>query len=105
MTGIGDSTARPGARDIRGTEQFETANDEPENPGEWTPAKRIRSKSKPLVQSKRPRATPTDFEHMENDELQRMVTSGTAGARKSYQPEEATVMEQSVDDIVMDQGL
>ena len=27
----------------------ETANDEPENPGVWKPAKRIRSKSKPLV--------------------------------------------------------
>ena len=30
MTGIGDSTVRPVARDIRDTEQFETANDEPE---------------------------------------------------------------------------
>ena len=27
MTGIGDSTARPIARDITDTEQFETAND------------------------------------------------------------------------------
>ena len=52
MTGIGDSTVRPVARDITDTEQFENANDEPENPGEWTPAKRIRLKSKPLVQSK-----------------------------------------------------
>ena len=69
MTGIGDSTVRPVARDIKDTEQFESANDELENPGEWTPAKRIRLKSKPLVQSKRLRETPTDLEHMENDEM------------------------------------
>ena len=37
MTGIGDSTVRPVARDITYTEQYESANDEPENPGEWTP--------------------------------------------------------------------
>ena len=41
MTGLGDSTVRPEARDIRDTEQFETAKHEPENPGEWTPSKRI----------------------------------------------------------------
>ena len=82
MTGIGDSTVRPVARDIRDTEQSETANDEPENPGEWTLAKRIRLKSKPLVQSKRPRETPTDLEHMENDELRRMGTGSTANKRK-----------------------
>ena len=103
-TGIGDSTVRPIARHIRDTEQVETANDEPENPGEWTPAKRIRLKSTPLVQSKRPRETPTDLEHMENDELRRMGTSSTANKRKSDQPEEATEKEQRVDDIVMDQG-
>ena len=79
MTGIGDSTVRLVARDIRDTEQFETANDEPENPGEWT---RIRLKSKPLVQSKRPRETPTDPEHMENDELRGMGTGSTANKRK-----------------------
>ena len=64
MTGIGDSTGRPVAKD-----KSEIANNELENPGEWTPAKRIRLKAKPLVQSKRPRETPTDLEHMENDEL------------------------------------
>ena len=37
MTGIGDSTVRQVARDMRDTEEFENANDEPENPGEWTP--------------------------------------------------------------------
>ena len=60
-TGIGDSTVRPIARHIRDTEQLENANDEPENPRDWAPAKRIRLKSKPLVQSKRPRETPTDL--------------------------------------------
>ena len=73
-TGIGDSTVRPIARDIRD----QPGNDELENPGTWTPAKRIRLKSKPLVQSKRPRETPTDLEHMENDELRRMGTGSTA---------------------------
>ena len=52
-TGIGDSTVRPIARHIRDTEQLENANDEGESPEEWTPAKRIRLKSKPLVQSKK----------------------------------------------------
>ena len=95
---------RPTVRDIRDTEQHENANDEPENPGDWTPAKRIRLKSKLLVQSKRPGETPTDLEHMENDELQRMGTGSTANKRKGDQPEEATVKEQRVDNIVMDQG-
>ena len=104
MTGIGDSTVRPVARDTRDTEQFETANDEPQNPGEWTPAKRIRLKSKPLVQSNRPREAPTDFEHVENDELQRMGIGSTPNKRKSDQPEDATLKEQRVDDIAMDQG-
>ena len=72
VTRTGDSTVRPIARDIRDTEKLENANDEPENPGDWTPAKRIRLKSKPLVQSERPRETLTDLEHMENDELWRM---------------------------------
>ena len=35
-TGIGDSTVRPIARDIRDTEQLENANDEPETSGDWT---------------------------------------------------------------------
>ena len=82
MTGIGDSSVRPIARDIRDTKQFVTANDELENPGEWTPAKRIRLKSKPLVQSRRPRETPTDLEHMENDELQGMGTGSAAKGRR-----------------------
>ena len=54
MTGMRDSTGRPVAKDIRDTDQPEHGNDESENPGEWTPVKRIRLKSKPLVQSKRP---------------------------------------------------
>ena len=103
-TGIGDSVVRPIARHIRDTEQLENANDEPESPGNWTPAKRIRLKSKPLVQLKRPRETPTHLEHMENDELRRMGTGGAANKRKSDQPEEATLKEQRVDDIVMNQG-
>ena len=84
-----NETVRPVARDIRDTEQFENANDEPENPGEWTQAKRIRLKSKTLVQSKRPRETPTDLEHMENDELRRMGTGSTANKRKSDQPQKS----------------
>ena len=56
------------------------------------------------MQSKRPRETPTDLEHMENDELRRMGTSSTAIKRKSDQPEEATVKEQRVDVIMMDEG-
>ena len=103
-TGIGDSTVRPIARHIRDTEQLENANHEPESPGDWTPAKRIRLKSKPLAQSKRPRGTLTDLEHMENDELRSLGTGSTANKRKSDQPEEATVKEQRIDDIVMDQG-
>ena len=77
-TGIGDSTVRPIVRHIRDTEQLGNANDEPESPGDWTPSKRIRLKSKPLVQTKRPRETPTNLEHMENDELWRMGTGSTA---------------------------
>ena len=56
------------------------------------------------MQSKRPRETPTNFEHMENGDLWGMGTGSTANKRKSDQPEEATVKEQRVDDIVMDQG-
>ena len=91
-TGTGDSTVRPIARHSRDTEQLENANDETECPGDWTP--------EPLVQSKRPRETPTNLEHVENDELRRMGI----GKRKSDQPEEATVKEQRVDDILMDQA-
>ena len=79
---------------VRDTEQLKIANDEPEKPGDWTPAKRIRLKSKSLVQSKRPRETPADLEHMENDEMRRMGTNSTANKRKSDQPGEATVKEQ-----------
>ena len=56
------------------------------------------------MQSRRPRETPTDLEHVENNELWRMGAGSTANKRKSDQPEEATVKEQRVDDIVMDQG-
>ena len=38
------------------------SNDDSENPGEWTPAKRIRMKSKTLTQPKRPREMPTVLE-------------------------------------------
>ena len=55
------------------------------------------------MQSKRPRETPTDLENMENDELHRIGIGSSANKRKSDQPEEATVKEQRVDDIVMDQ--
>ena len=41
---------------------------------------------------------------MENDELRRMGKSNTGKKRKSDQPEKATVKEQRVDDIAMDQG-
>ena len=90
--------------DIRDTDQPETGNDEFENPGDWTPVKRIRMKSRLLVQSKRPRETLTDLEHIERDELQRVGTGSSANERKSNQPEETTVKEQRVDDIAMDQG-
>ena len=50
------------------------------------------------------RETPTNLEHMENDELWRMRTGSSASNRKGDQPEEATVKEHRVDDIVMDQG-
>ena len=56
------------------------------------------------MHSKRARERPTDLEDMENDELQRMGISSTANKRKNDQPEEATVKEQRVDDIAMDQG-
>ena len=57
------STVHTPMTEIRDTDQPE--HDESGNPGEWTPVKRIRLKSKPLVQSNRPRETPADFEHME----------------------------------------
>ena len=41
---------------------------------------------------------------MDNNELRRMGTGSTASKRKRDQPEEATVKEQRVDDIAMDQG-
>ena len=61
-------TVRPTARHIRDTEQLENANDKPESPGDWTPAKRIRLKSKLLCSRKGWRETPTNLEHMENDD-------------------------------------
>ena len=91
-------------RPVTDTDQPETGNDEFEYLGEWTPAKRIRLKSRPLLQSKRSRETPTDLEHMESDELQRIGTGSRANKRESDQPEETTVKEQRVDDIAMDQG-
>ena len=66
--------------------------------------KRIRMKSRPLVQSKSPRETPTVLEHIESDELQRMGTGSSANKRKSDQPEEMTVKEQRVEEMAMDQG-
>ena len=104
MTGIGDSTVRPIARHIRDTEQLENANDEPESPGDWTPAKRIRLKSKPLVQSKRPRERRLQI----SDTWKTMICGEWEQAalqtREKVQSEEVTVKEQRVDDIVMDQG-
>ena len=93
MTGIGDSTVRPIARDIRDTEQFETANDEPENPRDWTSANRIRLKSRGRERRLQISNTwkTTSFGEWEQAALQ---------TRESDQPEEATVK----DDIVMDQG-
>ena len=44
----------------------QNSNDDSENPGEWTPAKRIRMKSKPMTQPKRPREMPTVLENMES---------------------------------------
>ena len=67
------STVHTPMTDIRDTDQLEHGNDESENPGEWTPVKRIRMKSRPLVQSKRSREMPTNPELMESDELQRMT--------------------------------
>ena len=64
----------------------------------------IRLKSRPQVQSKRPRETATDLEHMESDELQRVGTGSSANKRKSDQSEETTVKERRVDDIAMDEG-
>ena len=58
------STVHAPMTDIRDINQRETNNDEFENPGEWTPAKRIRMKSRPLIQSKRPRETPTILEYL-----------------------------------------
>ena len=56
------------------------------------------------MQSKRPRETPTDLEHMECDELRSTGTGSTADKRKSDQPDESTVKEQKVGGIAMDQG-
>ena len=98
------STVHTPMTGIRDTDQPEHGNDKFENPGEWTPTKRIRLKSRPQVQSKKPRETATDLEHMESDELQRVGTGSSANKRKSDQPEETTVKERRVDDIAMDEG-
>ena len=104
QTSASGSSVRTPMTDIRNTDQPETGNDEFENLGEWTPAKRIQTKSRPLVQSKRPRETPADLEHMESDEQQRMGTGSSANETKSDQPEVATVKEQRVYDIAIDRG-
>ena len=66
--------------------------------------KRIRMKSTPLVQPKRPRETPTDLGHMESDEMHRLGTGSNANKRKGDQPEGLAVKEQRVEDVEMDQG-
>ena len=78
------------------------SNDDSENPGEWTPAKRIRMKSKTLTQPKRPREMPTVLENMESDELQRMGTGSIANKRRGDQPEELTAKEPRIEDVAMD---
>ena len=85
------STVHTLMTDIRDTDQPEHGIDESENLGEWTPVKRIRLKSRPLVQSKRPRETLADLGHMESDELHRMETGSSANKRRSDQPEELAV--------------
>ena len=80
MTGIGDSTGKPVARDIRDTDQSETGNDELENPEECeTNSNEIKTS---CAIEKAERETPTDLEHMESDELATMGTSSTANKRK-----------------------
>ena len=76
--------------------------DDSENPGEWTPAKRIRMKSKPMTQPMRPREMPTVLEDMETDELQRMGTGSVASKRQGDQPEELTAKERRVENPAMD---
>ena len=98
------STVHTPMTDIGDTDQLGTGNVEFENLGESTPAKRIRLKSRLLVQTKRPRETLTDLEHMESEELKRMETGSSANKRKNDQPEGTTAKEQRVDDIAMDEG-
>ena len=73
-----------------------------ENPGEWTPAKRIRMKSRPMSQPKRPREMTTILEDMERDDLQRMGTGSVASKRQGEQPEELTAKERKVENSPMD---
>ena len=77
-------------------------NDDSENPGEWTPAKRIRMKSRPMSQPKRPREMTTILEDMERDDLQRMGTGSVASKRQGEQPEELTAKERKVENSAMD---
>ena len=87
MTGIGDSTVRPVARDIRDTEQFETANDEPENPGDWTPAKRVRLKSETsCAGEKAERDAYRSRTHGKRPAAENGQTVSSANKRKSDQP-------------------
>ena len=71
---------------------------------DWTPAKRIRLKSKPLVQSKEAErdahTVSNTWKTTSCGEWQHCSTTRQEGD----QPEEATVKEQRVDDIVIDQG-
>ena len=87
------------------TEQFENANDEPENPGEWTPAKRIRLESKTCCAVEK---AERDAYRSRTHGKRRAAENGNrqyiANKRKSDQPEESTVKKQRVDDVAMDQG-
>ena len=97
MTGIGDSTAIPLARDIRDTEQLETANDVDTRKTNSIEIKTSCAVEKAERDAYRSR-THGKRRAAENGNRQRCKQG------KSDQPEEATVKEQRVDDIVMDQG-
>ena len=60
-------------------------------------------KASPLVQS-RLRDMPTNLEHMEIDELQKMGTGSNANKREGDQPEELAPKEPRFEDVAMDQG-
>ena len=65
-------------------------NDDSENPGEWTPAKRIRDQE------------TTILEEMERDDQQKMGTGSVANKRQGEQPEELTAKERKVENSPMD---